>query len=272
MWFADIICNFTWLESTQGYLGVPRLKQSIPSNADGILTFMCIYGTESELTHARVLINVCTHEDADRLSNESIGYWVAILAVASGITSGRPLRPEIIPGTNSYAVILGEGDEHTTALTITRANDLAPIDFSALANCIANWEPRSCAHLFYIGRFLDASLPLDVRWLNGYRLAEWHFQRNKVGLAANNQWRELLEQFRSDLAPHLRADQSLHGFMEEARALAAHALLDNRPTDHRLAKPGDQIMWSFPVIERIVIHIGNLRELNRGLVVLQPKA
>jgi hypothetical protein len=113
---------------------------------------------------------------------------------------------------------------------------------------------------------------LDVRWLNGYRLAEWHFQRNKVGLAANNQWRELLEQFRSDLAPHLRADQSLHGFMEEARALAAHALLDNRPTDHRLAKPGDQIMWSFPVIERIVIHIGNLRELNRGLVVLQPKA
>ena len=271
MWFADIICDLAWFESAQGNMGAPRLKQLIPSGVNGVTTFMCLYGTDSELSHARVLMDVATHAEADRISNELIGYWVSILGVASGLASQRSLIPEVFPGTNSYAVVLGEGDELETSVTLTHLGEPFLIDFLALANCVANWQPDSRAHLFYMGKFLDTSLPLDVRWLNGYRLAEWHFQRNRVGLAGNSQWRDLLERFRSDLIEHLHAGQTLHGFMEETRALAAHALVDNRPQDHRLAKPGDQIAWSFSVMERIVIHIGNLPDLNRGLVALKPK-
>lgn len=272
MWFADIICNLAWFESAQGNLGTARIKQPIPSGVEGVATTMCLYGTDSELTHARVVMDVHTHDEANQISNDLIEYWVGVLAVASGITSQNVLRPELFPQSNSYAVVLGEGDELAKSVAITTHSEPFLVDFLGLGKCVANWQPTCRAHLFFMGKFLDSSLPLDVRWLNGYRLAEWHFQRNSAGLAGNNQWRELLELFRSDLEVHLRPNQSLHGFIEEARALAAHALLDNRPLDHRITKPGDQILWSFPVMERIVMHIGNLPELNRGLVTLQPKS
>ena len=269
MWFVDIICNLEWFESACGNLGQPRLKQALPSGTPGVTTTLCLYGTETKLTHARVLMNVGSYAEADQLSNSLVAYWASALAIATGLSACEPLRPEVFPGTNSYALVLGEGDELEPSVTLTTPVE-QPIDLVALAACLASWRPDAPAHLFFLAKFLDSSLPLEVRWLNGYRLCEWHFQRGKTGLAGNPRWRELLEQFRSGLSAHLKAGQSPWGFMEQTRALVAHALLDSRPVDQRLAKPGDPIVWSFAVMERLVLYIANLPELNLGLVTLKP--
>jgi len=145
-----------------------------------------------------------------------------------------------------------------------------PADYKAIATGLVNWQPKARTYLFYLVRFLNPSLPPDARWLNGYRLIEWHFMQGKDGLAGNSAWRTLLEKHRAKLETHLRSNQTLYRLLEEARALAAHAILDNRSGAERAAKPGDLITWTFSTLEAIIIEIMNGPGLGRGLITLKP--
>jgi hypothetical protein len=164
-------------------------------------------------------------------------------------------------------VVLGEGDENSPAISIKPSfSEPIPMNYRGLAACIANWHPSATTHLFYLGRFLDVSLPLDVRWLNGYRLAEWHFEKGATSLPKNSSWRALLMEFESELNPYLQKGQTLHGFMQQTRALAAHAIVESRPEDERIRKPGDPIIWTFHILEKIVARISNDPSISRGFI------
>jgi hypothetical protein len=81
---------------------------------------------------------------------------------------------------------------------------------------------------------------------------EWHFVGAKANLPKSSEWREFLKRFEADCSSHLRPGQSLVGLFEEARALAAHAGIDDRPDVERIKDPRNAIEKTFRVLERMV--------------------
>lgn len=57
--------------------------------------------------------------------------------------------------------------------------------------------------------------------------------------------------------------------MEEARALAAHANLDDRTPAEREKKPGDLVGWTFRTLEKSVIRMMNDPSVSLGRVALE---
>jgi hypothetical protein len=119
------------------------------------------------------------------------------------------------------------------------------------------WSGDVSQYLFYFRRLVDGSLPLDVRWLNGYRLLEWHFVRDRAGLAKSQEWKQFVARFEGQLLPLCRCTQKPVGLFEEARALAAHAGLDNRSDAERAVEPRNSMEVTFRVLESMVIVILN---------------
>src|SRR2546426_10147071 len=81
----------------------------------------------------------------------------------------------------AFMVFLGQGDAHADSIQLDP--QYAPptkADFASAAKMMISWKPDFKIHLHYLSRFLNHNLPPEVRWLNGYRVLEWHFRRGKV--------------------------------------------------------------------------------------------
>jgi len=274
MWFADIICDLDWFMACQGCLGAPRSRVRSRLTTPDIEVEFLIYGGEFAVRHLRVLLHTDDHAVADACVDSHISFWVHSLEVSSALATGRVCTAATFPSTSLYAVVLGEGGETEPSLQLfLEGATPTPPDYEVIADGLVNWSLEARHHLFYLRRFVDESLPPDVRWLAGYRLMEWHFLRGKTkpGLDANTNWRELLEDYRSQLEAHLSSGQSLYGLFEQARALAAHAILDKRTAEERTKKPGDAVTWTFATLEAIVIRIMNDSAHRRGRIELCPR-
>lgn len=273
MWFVDIVCDFGWFVAAKGSKGEPLLRQEVPCDGLPSPAVICIYGTSVELHHARVLLDAKDKATADLTLERDLQYWLRVLEVSSLIVAGRALTAYLMPGTTSYITILGEGDEQSPLLLLEPTYaEASPLDTNALQSCVANWKRSAESHLFYISRFLNDTLPLDVRWLHGYRLAEWHFQRGTDGLSKNPRWRELLSTKDNELAPLLRPGQTPHGLLEQVRATAAHAIAEPPPRDERLRTPDELVRLTFPTMHALVLEIANDPELSNGKVTLFVRA
>lgn len=273
MWFADVICDFDWLLNSKGDLGTPRIKLETRVDEPPIEINFLLYGGEYAVRHLRIIFHTNDQAIADDCLNRHILLWTHALEVSSTIASGQPCSVALFPGTTHFAVITGEGDESAKAATISLpAAPPQPADYTAIATGLVNWKKETRTHLFFLVRFLNPSLPPDARWLNGYRLIEWHFMKGKDGLAGNHAWRTLLEKYRDKLNDHLRPNQTLYNLFEETRAFAAHAVLDKRSDVERMAKPGELITWTFSTLEAIVSEIMNDPALGYGRLKLHPRA
>lgn len=272
MWFADVICDFDWFMSCQGNLGTPRIKVQTSLDEPVLDIDFLLYGGEFSVRHLRVLFHTDQKTVVDECLNRHILLWSHALEASSAIGSQQPCSVALFPRTTQFAVITGEGDESAKAVTMT-LNAAPPqrANYEAIATGLVHWTLEARTHLFFLVRFLNPSLPPDARWLNGYRLVEWHLMQGKDGLAGNTAWRALIEKHRVKLQPHLRSNQTLYGLFEETRALAAHAILDNRSDAERVKKPGDLITWTFSTLEAIVSEIMNEPTLGRGLIKLHPR-
>jgi hypothetical protein len=92
-----------------------------------------------------------------------------------------------------------------------------------------------------------------VRWLNGYRVLEWHFEQGAAKLAQNRAYIEFLGRHGSALDPFLSAKQTRKGILEEVRALVAHAVL-SRNADPNNAQAGTELVkQTFPVLMTLVV-------------------
>src|SRR5262249_9688463 len=137
-------------------------------------------------------------------------------------------------GVNStlHPVIFGEGDANSPLLGLAPiAAKAVPAHYLAAARAMANWKPEFKHHLHFLSKFLDPNLPADVRWFHGYRFLEWHFERGGTKLSSNNEYRAFLEEHGSALDRHMPSGRTRSGFLEEIRAVLAHALLADRPTE-----------------------------------------
>jgi hypothetical protein len=270
MWHLDIVCNLSWFTNAKGHLGAPLLKQSLECEGLDSPVLYLVYGTSYEITHLRVVMNTESKEKADTCVGRNLQYWIRVLEASTVLLTETATSAEILPNTNSFMTILGEGGEESLAVAITpQYGPAIAVNTEALKNCISNWKKDAEPHLFYFSRFMNTKLPLDVRWLHGYKLAEWHFQRGGDGLVKNAAWQALVSGFENQVVEHLKRGQKVHNLIERARALAAHAMLEPPAQDERLRKPGDLVQWTFPLLTQIVMHILNLPELSNGTVKLQ---
>jgi hypothetical protein len=170
------------------------------------------------------------------------------------LETNRSFQVLRIPNSQTFAIGLGQGDEQSPALLFGLTTPSTnPIAYRELALAMGAWGGDLSQYLFYFRRLVDSSLPLDVRWLNGYRLLEWHFVRDKAGLAKSLAWKEFVARFNKQLLPLCRQRQKPVGLLEEARALAAHAGLDDRSDVERAAEPRNAMERTFRTLESMVV-------------------
>jgi hypothetical protein len=258
MWLADIHCDLNWVRERQGNLGPKRMAlRGMRSRDLGVAIEMLLYGDESCLRHVRVLIDTDDQQTAETCVDLHIQTWVASVESAVIMMTGRSFTVAHFPRSLMFAVTLGAGDENSPAVVVEVPQEQTPIDYRTLALGIAAWDADVQHHLFYFRRHIDWAYPIDVRWLNGYRLMEWHFCSGQSKLSKSPEWREFLARFDGGITPLLRRGQNAVGLMEEARALAAHAGLDERPSEERKRDPRSVMDKTFPVLERMVMTLLN---------------
>jgi hypothetical protein len=132
-----------------------------------------------------------------------------------------------------------------------------PADYQGTAMMMAAWPLELKHHLHFLAKFLDPNLPADVRWLQGYRFLEWHFERGAANLQRNPDYRTFLEQHGAGMDAFKRANQTRHSFVEEVRALMAHALLADRATEAELVMIQSAATNTFPALEGLVMAVLN---------------
>ncbi len=263
MWFADFYCDSAWVASRQGVLGEKRCALKGGRSASlGISVDTLLFGDDQKVRHVRVLMDTDDQRVAQECLNANVQGWAASLEAAVMLETGQPFHLETIAGSQTLMVVLGSGDESSPAVLMSRSEVTSfNVDYQRLALATA-WPGETHQHLFYFRRLIDPSLPLDVRWLNGYRLLEWNFMRGgKSGLLSNDMsWKHFVADFDDLLQPYCRPRQTCVGLLEEARALAAHAGLDTRSLQERLTDPRNAMEKTFSVLERMAIEV-----LNRQL-------
>ncbi|MBD1860051.1 MULTISPECIES: hypothetical protein [Trichocoleus] len=259
MWFADIYCDHTWVSKRNGVLGEKRLALSGPRSISlGIAVDFHFFGDDDSVRHVRVLMHTDDQQLAQTCLNLNLQTWVAALEVAVMMETGRPFQIERLPGSLMFAIWLSQGSEDSPACVMNfERGRPSTLNYEKIALAMVIWNGDVTHHLFYLRRFIDESLPLDVRWLNGYRMLEWHFVGKKAGLAKSPSWRSFVERFDDLFKPLLRSNQSSYGLIEEARALAAHAGADERSDAERQREPQNAMEKTFQVLEQMIMTVLN---------------
>jgi hypothetical protein len=121
------------------------------------------------------------------------------------------------------------------------------------------WGADLRHHLWFFARMMDSALPLDVRWLSGYRLIEWHFLQGagRPKLPRSPAYLALVDRVGHLLAPFSRPQQSNAGLIEQARAMAAHAQVDERTLDELMVNPRNLLQETFPAVQTMVMTVLN---------------
>lgn len=266
MWMADLHCDFDWVAERKGDLGDPRFVFGGRSRSLDITIEVLLYGDDQALRHVRVLMHTDNQEIADRCVNLNIHLWANGLESAVMMLTGRPFH---LPMTKfgQIMALMQQGNRNTPATIIQPQNDPTPIDYKSIANAMTLANDDLKPYVFYLRRVVDMSLPLDVRWLNGYRLLEWHFVKDRAELDRSPEWRAFLGRFEANLRPIARKGQTLHGLMEEARAMAAHANMDQRGDNERAVDPLTLMQKTFPTLEDMVMTILNEHPATAALPV-----
>ena len=191
--------------------------------------------------------------------DQNIQFWTNSLEVASLIASPALCTvAKLQPNSTRYCVSLGEGDEHSGCVYFkVEGPEPKLTDYEAVATLMTGWRNEFNTHLFFLSRFLNIAFPPETRWLNGYRLLEWHFMRGRTGLASSSAWRCFLEEHGASLDPFLLEQQTRHGLFEETRALVTHAMLQNRPDPDKDGATLDLVTKTFKSLERLVVHVMN---------------
>lgn len=254
MWFADIYCDYAWVAERKGILGPPKFTlRGAKSVSLGIDIEFHFFGDDHSVRHVRVLMHTDDKSIADTCLNLNIQTWVASLEVSIMMITRRPFHIAQHPASQMFAIAQSQGasDSPAAVLTVTEP-DPPKINYEQLALGFSPWGGDARQHLFYFRRFVDNSLPLDVRWLNGYRLLEWQFVGSGAYLAKSPKWRSFVARFDDKLKPLQRSNQTSVGLMEEARAMAAHAGIDARSDKEREHDPKNAMEKTFRVLEEMV--------------------
>jgi hypothetical protein len=266
MWFADIYCDLAWVAERQGVLGQKRFALRGPKSVSlGISIEFHFFGDDYQIRHIRALMHTDDQHVAETCLNLNIQTWVAAIEVAVMLETKRPFEIHRIPGSQTFFVAVSSGNEDSPAAAFQpRFAEAENINYQNIAYAMAAWSGAVSEHLFYFRRLVDNNLPLDVRWLNGYRLLEWHFVGDKANLRKSKEWQAFVARFEASFRPLLRPNQPIVGLIEEARFLAAHAGMDKRSEAERARQPYNAMERTFRVLEQMVMTVLNEHPARAG--------
>lgn len=258
MWIADIIVDLAWFSATKGNLGAPKARALQQTFEPDLKVSLLLYGDETAIRHLRIVFPTEVRAIADACKNRNIRSWAHSLEIASALsmlTFSSTAMP--FPAPSGPLVVFQRGNEESCSLSIVPQYE-APRspDFPTAAGLMAGWAVDFEGHLQLLSRFLNPSSPIEVRWLNGYRLLEWHFLRGGTRLSANSRFRAFLAEHGSLLDAHRKPGQTRHGVLESVRANVAHALLARGHTPGAAATE-DPVNLTFGAMQVLVNHILN---------------
>ncbi len=230
-----------------------------------------VYGEGVAISHLRILIQAKDYEEASAIVDANIVLWREAITVTSVMASSHCATAAVL-GANSSAhpVLMGEGDAATPliALTLQWAKPISA-DYNTAAAMMALWPTELRHHLYFLAKFLNPNLPADIRWLQGYRFLEWHFERGGANLGKNQKFKSFLDEHGAALDKFKPARRTRVGFLEEIRAVLAHALLADRPTAEGRGQIQSAVTNTFSAIEFMVMTV--LNELAPQGVEFKPK-
>jgi hypothetical protein len=257
VWFADVVLDLPWFIAREGRLGEYAARSSQDArDPDPKLEFV-LYGDDEAIRHLRVMMHTDDHAVADKCSDRNINRWVSAVEVSSELTTptfttAAPLQKN----SAAFIVILGQGQIETDACKLDMKYTKPPkADFASAAKIMSAWKPDYGIHLHYFSRFLNSTLLPEARWLNGYRLLEWHFRRGRTGLPSDKPYRDFIDTHGSGFDAHLRQGQTRYRLIEETRALAAHAIVAADSDSER--RTTDLILRTFSAMEYVVSKLMN---------------
>jgi hypothetical protein len=242
-----------------GKIGAPRARALQEVYEPNLKTEILLYGDDEAIRHLRVMIHTDDDPTARACVNRNIHQWINALEVSSALatptfTTAAPLQKN----SAAFMVFVGGGDENTDAIQLDlQYAPAAKADFASAVQLMISWKPDFRIHLFYLSRFLNHKLLPEVRWLNGYRLLEWHFRRGKIGLKRDKAYGIFLDQHGAALDAHLSTNQTRAGLMEETRALAAHAILSKSADPRSEGAATNLVLKTFAALESLVIQVLN---------------
>jgi hypothetical protein len=257
--FADLLLDYEWYSVRGGQVPEARAHSSRKLEGKDRTAEFWFYGEGEAINHIRIVFEAEDAEQAGEVVNRNIEFWRDAIAVTSVITTSHYTAAQTL-GANStlHPVLLGEGDGNTPIFGFKPVLAKAvPANYEAAAHVMANWRPEFKHHLHFLAKFLNPNLPADVRWLHGYRFMEWHFERGGTKLATNKGFRAFIEEHGSALDVHKPPARTRVGFLEEIRAVLAHALLADRPTENARTRIQHAVMNTFATLESFVIAIMN---------------
>jgi hypothetical protein len=264
MWCADIVLDLRWFIERKGKLGAPAASIPLQANPGEPALRAFLYGDEDRIRHLRVRIETDDHAIADHCLRTHVNQWVWRVEIASLLaTPTFTTCAKLAEDSASFVVGLMNGDENVDAMILDKGIEppLAKADLVMATNLLGGWRADFENHLTFLSRFLNSSLPPDVRWHNGYRLLEWHFLRGEGDLQRNDDYRAFLNEHGAALDVFLHQGQTRWGLMEEIRALAAHALSWSVTDPRTDGGRTDPILKTFSVLEGLVAHV-----MNKGTI------
>jgi hypothetical protein len=259
MWFADVILDLPWFVARQGKLGDYAACTSQDAKDPDPQIEIVLYGDEEAIRHLRVMIHTDDHAVADACSDRNIQGWISALEVSSALaTPTFTTAAQLQKNSAAFMVVLAQGQIDADACKLNlEYTPPAKANLVAAAKIMTGWKPGFEIHLHYFSRFLNTNLLPEVRWLNGYRLLEWHFLRGKSGLAGDKRYREFVDEHGSGFDAYLRRGQTRWRLVEEARALVAHAILAVSADANSEKGTTDLVLKTFSAMETLVAHVMN---------------
>lgn len=265
-WVAEIILDLAWYTDQSGSIPIYRSacqRDLLESDRQVTLYFS---GDDLQLKHVRAVFGADTDDEAKHILNNNIAFWRSSIAVTSALGSSFYSGVATFDADSSlHPVLLWQGDENLPLVKMSFGiAPPQPADYEGIAKAMCLWRTDYRFHLHFLTGFLNNQLPADVRWLNGYRFLEWHFLGRKGGkLQANKDYIQLLSDFGDGLDDHKPARRTRVGFMEEIRALLAHALLATRSDLEEQRLVENAATNTFRTLEILVIRV--LNEHGEGI-------
>jgi hypothetical protein len=257
-WHVDIVLDLDWIVAHGGQ-AVESRAQARREGADGTAIDFLLYGEGEALSHLRVLFEAEGAEAAQTTVNANIAFWRDALTVTSVMATSHYSAAATLGANSSlHMVWLGEGGAETPLMKL-ELQWAKPVvaDYQGAAKLMSAWPPEQAHHLHFLAKFLNPNLPADIRWLQGYRFLEWHFERGGANLQRNAAYRAFLDEHGASLDAFKRANQPRYSYIEEIRALMAHALLADRATEAERERTQHAAMNTFAALEGFVLVILN---------------
>jgi hypothetical protein len=270
IWHVDIVLDLAWIVAHGGETLKPSARARREGPGGAAVDFL-LYGEGEALSHLRVLFPAEDVDAANVIVDANIAFWRDALSVTSVMATSHYSAAATLGANSSlHMVWLGEGGAEAPLMRL-ELHWAKPVtaDYQGAAKLMCAWPPELAHHLHFLAKFLNPNLPADIRWLQGYRFLEWHFERGAANLQRNATYRAFLDEHGAGLDAFKRANQPRHSYVEEIRALMAHALLADRPTDAEQQNVQHAAMNTFLVLEGLVLAILNSMALPN--ITFQPK-